>query len=146
MSERTEKATALFKSGYTCSQAVVLAYCDLFGLDEKTAANVACGLGGGMGRLREVCGTVSGAALLAGLRHGDGGSDPEAKKKTYEAVQAIANAFREQNGSIVCRQLLGLEKTPSDPTPSERTEAYYRKRPCADYVSDVAALVERFLL
>lgn len=146
MSERSEKAVALFKSGYTCSQAVVLAYCDLFGLDETTAAKISCGLGGGMGRLREVCGAVSGAAMLAGLRHGDASTDPEAKKKTYEAVQAIAAAFRERNGSIVCRQLLGLEKPENDPTPSERNAAYYRKRPCAEYVSDAAALVDRFLL
>lgn len=147
MSERVEKATALFKSGCTCSQAVLLAYCDLFELDEKTAMRISCGLGGGVGRLREVCGAVSGMALLAGLKHGsEAPQDAAAKKRTYEVVQQMACAFRERHGSIVCRQLLGLDKSENDPAPSERTEAYYLKRPCAEYVADAAALVERFLL
>ena len=147
MSERVEKAAVLFKSGCSCSQAVATAYCDLFGLDEKTAMKISCGLGGGVGRLREVCGAVSGMALLAGLKYGsENPKNAVAKKKTYEAVQQMANAFREKNGSIVCRQLLGPEKTEGDPTPSERTTAYYQKRPCAEYVADAAAIVERFLL
>jgi len=147
MCERVEKAAALFKSGCSCSQAVVVAYCDLFDLDGKTAMKVACGLGGGMGRLREVCGAVSGMALLAGLKYGnENPEDTAAKKKTYETVQRMANAFREQNGSIICRQLLGLSSPGDEPTPSERTENYYQKRPCATYVADAAAIVERVLL
>jgi len=147
MSERVEKAATLFKSGCTCSQAVVAAYCDLFGLDERTAMKIACGLGGGLGRLREACGAVSGMALLAGLKYGsENPQDAAAKKRTYEAVQQMASAFREQHGSIVCRQLLGLDRAENDPTPSERTEAYYQKRPCAAYVADAAAIVERLLL
>lgn len=147
MSERVDKATALFKSGYSCSQSVVGAFCDCFGLDETTALRISSGLGGGVGRLREVCGALSGLALLAGLKYGS--ADPkntDAKKKTYEVVQRMAGAFREKNGSIVCRQLLGLEKPEHDPTPSERTEAYYQKRSCAEYVADAAAIAERFLL
>jgi C_GCAxxG_C_C family probable redox protein len=147
MSGRVEKAIALFKSGCTCSQAVLLPYCDLFELDEKTAMRISCGLGGGMGRLREVCGAVSGMALLAGLKHGsETPQDAAAKKRTYEVVQQMASAFRERHGSIVCRQLLGLENPENDPTPAERTEAYYQKRPCAVYVADAAAIVERFLM
>ncbi len=146
MTARTEKARALFTSGCTCSQAVVVAYCDLFGVDTGTAMKMTCGLGGGIGRLREVCGAVSGMAVLAGLKYGSESPDAEAKKKTYAVVQEMAAAFREQNGAIVCRQLLGLDKPEHDPTPSERTADYYRKRPCAQYVADAAALVERFLL
>jgi C_GCAxxG_C_C family probable redox protein len=146
MSIRTDHAVALFKGGYNCSQAVVGAFCADLGLDEKTAMRVSCGLGGGMGRLREVCGAVSGMAVLAGLKYGsDDPKNADAKKKTYEVVQLMANAFREKNGSIVCRQLLGLEKPENDPTPSERTPAYYQKCPCADYVADAADIVERTL-
>jgi len=147
MSERTEKAVALFKAGCNCSQSVVAAFCDVFGLDEKTAMRLSCGLGGGVGRLREVCGAVSGMAVLAGLKYGNATpDDAAAKKKTYEVVQAMANEFRQKNGHIVCRQLLGLEKPENDPTPSGRDAAYYQKRPCAAYVADAAAIVERFLL
>lgn len=146
MSERTDSAVAHFTAGCNCSQAVVMAFHDAFGLDEKTAMRIACGLGGGVGRLREVCGAVSGMAVLAGLKYGnEDPKDTAAKAKTYAVVQQLANAFREKNGSIVCRQLLGLEKPENDPTPSERTPAYYRKRPCAEYVADAAALVERTL-
>lgn len=147
MSERTDKAVSLFKSGCNCSQAVVTAYCDQFGLDEKTAMRAACGLGAGLGRLREVCGAVSGMALLAGLKYGnEDPADAAGKKRTYEVVQQMAAAFRERNGNIVCQALLGLEKPENDPAPSERTAAYYQKRPCAEYVADAAAIVERFLL
>ncbi len=147
MSERTEKAVALFKAGCSCTQSVVVAFCDAFDLDEKTAMRLSCGLGGGVGRLREVCGAVSGMAILAGLKYGnERPDDTEAKKKTYEVVQAMANEFRQQNGSIVCRQLLGLDTAENSPTPSERTEAYYRKRPCSAYVQDAASIVERVLM
>ena len=150
MSERTEKAEALFKAGCNCSQAVVLAFHDLFGLDAKTAMKISCGYGGGLGRLRETCGAVSGMALLAGLKHGsERPEDSVAKKKPYEMVQAMAGAVCEKHGSIVGRQLLNLEKPEkpeNDPTPSARTPAYYQKRPCSAYVADAAGLVERFLL
>lgn len=146
MSERTEKAAALFKAGASCAQAVVAAYSDLFGVDEQTAMRLSCGLGAGVGRLREVCGVVSGMAVLAGLKHASGQPDAAAKKKTYEAVQAMAGEFRRQHGHLVCRVLLGLEKPEGDPTPSERTETYYQKRPCAVYIETAAALVERFLV
>jgi C_GCAxxG_C_C family probable redox protein len=143
---RVEKAVALFKAGCTCSQAVVAAYGDLFGLDEKAAMRVSCGLGAGIGGLREVCGAVSGMAVLAGLKYGGETPDTAAKKKPYETVQAMAEAFRQRNGSIVCRELLGLDRPENVPAPSARTEAYYKKRPCAALVEDAAAIVEQFLL
>jgi C_GCAxxG_C_C family probable redox protein len=104
-----------------------------------------CGLGAGAGRLREVCGAVSGMAVLAGLKHSGGTPDAEAKKKTYEVAQAMAEAFRKRNGSVVCRELLGLGRTGNAPVPSGRTEAHHKKRPCAALVGDAAALVEEFL-
>lgn len=143
---RVEKAAALFKAGCNCSQAVVVAYCDLFGLDEKIAMRMACGLGAGVGRMREVCGVVSGMAILAGLKYGSETPDADAKKKTYETVQTMADVFRKRNGSIVCRELLGLTRAEGDPTPAVRTETYYKKRPCVALVEDAAAIVEQFLL
>ncbi len=147
MSERVESAVARFKSGCNCCQSVVTAYCDVFGIDEKTAMRLACGFGGGLGRLRETCGAVSGMALLAGLRFGnEDPADVASRKRTYEAVQQMAAAFRERHGSLTCRVLLGLGQTENDPAPAERTAAYYQKRPCAEYVATAVEIAERFLL
>jgi len=145
--DRTGKAVSLFNAGCSCSQAVFVAYSDAFGVDEHTAMKLSCGLGGGVGRMREVCGAVSAMALLAGLKFGNGTpQDVDAKKKTYEIVQQMAGAFREKNGSIICRDLLGLERPECSPTPGERTAAYYKGRPCMGYVADASALIERFLV
>lgn len=147
MSYYTDRAVELFKSGYNCSQAVFAAFCDKIGLSEEIALRVSAGLGGGVGRMREVCGAVSGAAMLAGMVYGaTDGSDREAKAKTYEKVQEIAAEFKKENPSIVCRELLGLsagEKTP--PTPEARTDAYYKKRPCVQLVEDAARAAEKIL-
>lgn len=147
MSESVDKAVGLFKAGCNCSQSVVGAFCERFGVDEKTALRVACGLGAGLGRQREVCGAVSGMAVLAGLKYGnETPSDAaEGKRRTYAAVQQMSAAFREKNGSIICRELLGLERAEGDPTPSARTAEYYKKRPCAEYVADAAVIVEQTL-
>lgn len=141
-----EKAEALFRQGYNCSQAVACAFDDLAGQDRETLARMASSFGGGMGRLREVCGTVSGALLVLGLACGysDPG-DPEAKKAHYRLVQEYAARFRERNGSIVCRELLkGIETTPGgDPEP--RTEEFYRKRPCARLAREAAEILDGML-
>lgn len=111
MSERSEKAVELFKSGYNCSQAVFAAYADLFGFDEDTALKVSAGLGGGVGRSREVCGTVSAAAMLIGMKYGaTDGDDTEGKKLCYYKVQEFIAEFKKVNPSIVCRELLGLSR------------------------------------
>lgn len=147
MSERSERAVSLFKKGASCAQAIVTAYADLFGMDESTAMRVAGGLGGGIGRMREVCGVVAGMAVLAGLKTGNQTpEDAEGKHVTYEAVQKMAAAFREEFGDIVCRRLLGLEKPEGDPKPEARTDAYYRKRPCVELVEEGAKIVDRILL
>jgi len=142
--KRVEKARKLFKEGgYNCCQAVVLAYNDVFGIDDETAASLSSGFGGGMGRMREVCGSVSGMVMLAGLIAP--ATDPSAKAdrtRNYALVQEMAGKFKEINGSIVCKELLGLvpigSGAPSakeSPEPSDRTAEYYKKRPCEELVA-----------
>ena len=109
-------------------------------------ATIAAPFGGGMGRLREVCGAVSGMTLLAGfLSPCPSADDPAAKKANYTLVQSFAEEFRKKNGAIVCRTLLGLDRTKDEPTPSQRSSEYYKKRPCADLVHDAALIVGHYL-
>ena len=124
------KAAELFTLGYNCAQSVAAAFCDVTGLDEKTAARMASPFGGGMGRMREVCGAVSGMYLVLGWLYGyDTPGDDVSKKALYADVQAMGARFREQAGSIVCREI--LRNPPSDPNPTPRTAEFYQKRPCA---------------
>ena len=150
LEERVRKAGLLFKEGgYNCCQAVVLAYCDLFGLDEKTAASLSSGFGGGMGRMREVCGSVSGMVMLSGmLSPADNPSDKAGRTANYALVQEVAGEFRNINGSIICRELLGLDKKPAEgqamsesPVPSDRTAEYYKKRPGEELVKISARII-----
>lgn len=143
---RANRAKALFLEGYNCTQSVALAYTDIAGIDEALLATIAAPFGGGMGRLREVCGAVSGMTLLAGfLSPCPSADDATAKKANYALVQSFAEEFRKMNGAIVCRTLLGLDRTKDEPTPSPRTSEYYKKRPCADLVYDAALIVGRYL-
>lgn len=147
MSKHSDRAVELFKSGYNCSQAVFAAFCDKTGLPEETALRVAAGLGGGVGRMREVCGTVCGAAMLAGMVYGaTDGKDREAKALTYKKVQEIVEIFKQTNHSVICKELLGLSgSAPTPPVPQERTEIYYKKRPCVQIVEDAAKAAEAVL-
>ena len=138
------KAAELFLEGYNCAQAVAVAFCDVTGLEEKTAARMVSGFGGGMGRLREVCGAVSGMFFV--LSYLFGCDDPKAdeeKKQLYTDVQGLAAKFQAQCGSILCRDL--LDNPPSDPNPSPRTAQYYKDRPCARFVMTAAELMDAFL-
>ena len=153
--ERVAKAKRLFKEdGYNCCQAVVLAYNDLFGIDDKLAAALSSGFGGGMGRMREVCGSVSGMVMLAGLMApADNPSDKEWRTRNYALVQEVAGEFRNINGSIVCKELLGLVPMGSStatalesPEPSDRTPEYYKKRPCEELVGISARIIGEKLL
>lgn len=147
MSERSEKAKSLFFQGYNCSQSVVGAFADLFDLDSETAMRFCDGLGGGMGRMRLTCGAVSAMALLAGLKLSSGKpGDLENRKNVYAKVREMSNEFKEKNGSIICRELLG-SAMPKDngARPEERTEQYYKKRPCPGCISDCAEIVEKYL-
>ena len=146
MSENALLAGRYFKEGYNCCQSVVLAFAPEAGLDEKTAARLGSSFGGGMGRLREVCGAVSGMFLVLGLVQGyDSPADACGKAVQYARVQKLARQFRDENGSIVCRELLGLAEHTSCPVPEKRTKAYYRKRPCAELVACAAEFLDQEL-
>lgn len=141
---RAEKAKAYFEQGYNCAQAVTLAFADEMGLKPEEAAKLASSFGGGFGRLREVCGCVSGMALAAGAIYGY--SDPKAmgeKAEHYALVQKLAGEFKERNGSIICRELLDGINNDTNPVPEERTESYYKKRPCADFAYTAADILEK---
>lgn len=140
-----ERAEALFLEGYNCAQAVFAAYSEELGMDFETALKLSSSFGGGMGRLREVCGAVSGMLMVVGLKYGY--SDPKDKKAKadhYALVQKLAKKFEEQNGSILCRELLGLGHQKDGPLPEARTEAYYQTRPCAELVRSAAKLIEEY--
>lgn len=149
--KRVREAKRLFKEdGYNCCQAVVMAYCDIFGMERETAAALASGFGGGMGRMREVCGTVSAMVMLCGLLSpASDPSDKAARTANYALVQELAGKFREVNGSIVCRELLGLVPhggttagiSNESPEPSDRTPEYYKKRPCEELVGISARII-----
>ena len=135
-----------FLKGYNCTQSIAVTFADELGLDVDTAARLSSGFGGGMGRLREVCGTFSGVVFVISALYGY--SEPknlEGKKDLYEKIRACAAKFREDNGSIICRELLGLEKAEESATPSPRTPEYYKKRPCPELCRYAANLLEEFI-
>lgn len=138
MEDRVEKAVGLFKNGYNCAQAVFVAYADLYDIDEVTAFKLSTAFGGGMGGLRETCGAISGMTMIVGLKDGVCKPyDKEGKKRNYETVQFLVNEFRQENGSIICKQLLGLE---------EGLPADKQKKTCAEYVRICAELVARHIV
>ena len=143
---RGEKAKALFEEGYNCCQAVVLSYSDILGIEEKNLSLLASGFGGGMGRMREVCGAVSGMFMVADILNGySSPTDNEKKKATYAMIQSLAEGFRKENGSIICRELLGLKTPEGTPVPEKRTEEYYRKRPCGELCRIAADILDNYL-
>lgn len=141
-----EIAKQNFTDGYNCAQAVLCAFEDVTGLDGETAAKIASSFGGGMGRMREVCGAVSGACMVLGLI--EGYDDPKAgkeKMQLYARVQEFAQKYKEENGSIICRELLAGVPVMSGVKPEERTETYYKKRPCAELVYMAASILDEML-
>lgn len=145
--DRIEKAVALFKSGYNCSQSVVAAFADMYGFTPEQALRMAASFGGGIGRMRETCGAACGMFLLAGLETGaTEASDREGKAANYAVVQELAAEFKKRNGSLICAELLGLrKKEPVSATPEERTAQYYSKRPCAKMVEEAAKIWVEYL-
>lgn len=143
----SEKARALFKEKhYNCAQAVFIAFSDLTEMDETAAATLSSSFGGGMGRLREVCGAVSGCFMVLGALLGPADpTDHDAKMAHYAVIQEAAKRFKEENGSYICRELLGLGAGPSEPSPEVRTENYYMKRPCDEYVAIAAGITAEIL-
>ncbi len=140
-------AKKYFEDGYNCAQAVLLAFCEDFGLEKETAIMMSAPFGGGMGRLREVCGTFSGINMVLGLYEGKYDvKDNQKKSQLYKDVQALAEKFKEDNGSIICRDLLGLRiKGKDNPTPEVRSDSYYKARPCSELCKYAGDLLEEFL-
>ena len=141
-----DRAYENFLKGYNCTQAITVAFAEELGLDGQTAARLSCGFGGGMGRLREVCGTFSGIVMVLSQLYGY--SDPEdtaTNKDLYEKIRTLAAKFRADNGSIICRELLGLEKAEDSAAPEPRTAEYYKKRPCPELCRYAAQILEDFI-
>ncbi|WP_432649722.1 C-GCAxxG-C-C family protein [Huintestinicola sp.] len=147
MSTRGDKAKAYFTQGYNCAQSVLMTFSDITGLDEKTSAMLSSGFGGGMGRMREVCGAVSGMFMAVSIVCGyNDPADTEGKKRTYQMIQTLAEKFKAQNKSIICKELLGLDKPEGTHIPDRRTPEYYKKRPCGDLVKDAAEILEEYFV
>ncbi len=150
-----QRAQAFFEEGYNCCQSVFLAFADRYGFDRELAARLSASFGGGVGRLRQVCGTVSAMALVSGLECGaTEGADQEGKAANYEQMQQLAARFQEQSGSLICRELLGLDRQGevTEATggmgqyqPQARTKEYYAVRPCKELVGMAAQILEDWL-
>ncbi len=148
MGERADRARQMFLEGYNCSQAVVGAFADKFGFDPAEAMKFAEGLGGGMGRMRLTCGAVAAMATLASMKMSTGlPGDLKRRGEIYAVIQQMAGEFKENNGSVICAELLGAA-LPKDNSaiPEKRTADYYKRRPCADKIYQCALLVEKYLL
>lgn len=152
--ERIDKSVELFHKGFNCAQAVTAAFADLYGLTEEQALKISASFGGGIGRMREVCGAASGMFILAGLQCGSAvEGDAEGKQYNYTVVQQLARTFIERNGSLFCAELLGLRPMQSHEgnpimgqvQPEKRTEEYYKKRPCARMVEEGARIFAEYL-
>lgn len=137
-------AAELFMKGYNCAQAITVAFSDVTGLSEEFSAKMISSFGGGMGRMREVCGAVSGMLAVAGLLYGyNDPADDKAKMDHYTLVQELAGQFREQAGSIICREI--LKNPPSDPNPTPRTAEFYKQRPCVRLVILAAQILDGYI-
>ncbi len=146
MKTKREIATQLFIDGFNCSQSIAGAFCKEMNLDFDTAVKLSSGFGAGMGKLREVCGVVSGMTMVLSMVFGYSSHDAtEEKAELYKKVQELAESFKEKNNTIICRELLKNIKTTSGHTPEERNREYYKVRPCAKFVGDGAEILEEYL-
>ncbi len=142
----SKRAGELFRKGYNCAQSVFCAFADELELDFDTALKLSSSFGGGMGRLREVCGAVSSMFMIAGLKYGyTTPADDKIKGEHYARIQFLANEFIKKNNTIICRELLGLEKKHDSPIPSKRTEEYYKVRPCERLVMEAAEIISNYI-
>ncbi len=148
MADRVEKAKESFLKGYNCAQAVAVAFADVIGLSEEEAAKLASPFGGGFGRMREVCGAVSGMTIVLGVLEGNADpTDTGAKTRIYERERELLAKFQEAQGSIICRELLGIRKDVKETaTPGDRTKAYYEKRSCLSSVETAARILEEYVI
>ncbi|MBD5475455.1 MAG: C_GCAxxG_C_C family protein [Lachnospiraceae bacterium] len=144
---RAQRAVKTFKEGYNCAQAVFATYADCFGMDRETAFKMSSAMGAGVGRMREVCGAVSSMAMLAGLKEGNTDpQDEEAKAHIYTLVRQMSARFKEEYGTIICRELLGIDGAEESAKPSIRTPEFYETRPCAKIIACAAQIIEDELL
>ena len=142
---RPELAKQYFEEGCNCAQATFLAFSDLTKMDRDTALKISSSFGGGMGRLREVCGAVSGMFMAAGLLYATVNTDSQEEKAAhYARIQALAAAFKKKHGTIICRELLGVDAN-GNPTPDARTPEYYKSRPCSQLCYDAAVVLEEYI-
>lgn len=142
----TQKAASLFTEGYNCAQSVFCAFSDELGIDFETALKLSSSFGGGMGRLREVCGAVSAMFMIAGLKYGyTSPDDDKIKAEHYTRIQKLAEEFKKMNNSIICRELLGLDIKENSPIPAKRTEQYYKDRPCEQLVKEAAYIISNYI-
>lgn len=146
ITEKGVRAKELFLSGYNCAQAVAGAFAEDMEMPLETVLRIAMPFGGGMGRLREVCGAFSGIVFVVGQLYGDAEPQSPNKAAVYAAVQSMSEKFKAEMGSIICREILGLDKdSGTDPHPSKRTEEYYHKRPCAEVCALAASILEGYI-
>ncbi len=142
-----KSAEELFLKGYNCAQSVFAAYAGEFGLDPELSLKISASMGGGVGRMREVCGAFSACAMLCGMKFADDSPDPEKKAQIYERVQKLAEEFKARNGSIICAKILDLKKdSPISHRPDPRNPSYYASRPCLKVVKEAALIVEKYIL
>ena len=144
---RADRAEELFRKGYNCSQAVLLSFSELLGVDFDTLAKASVCYGGGTGRMRLTCGSVNAMFMVLGLLYSTSDGSPSNKNEMYARVQEVAKLFREKNGSINCGELLtgkGLTAETS-PTSEVRTEGYYKKRPCIGCIRDAVEILEEYI-
>ena len=141
---RAETALSQFQEGFNCSQAILSAYAGQFGLDEETALKLAAGFGGGMGRMAETCGAVTGAFMVLGLRFGEACPDRDAKERIYGRVREFADRFKARNGSLVCRDLLGRDISVPENLQLAR-ETYLFSTNCPKFVRDACEILEELL-
>jgi len=145
MNDKEKIAADLFKQGYNCAQSVLGAFHDEIGMSFEEALRLASSFGGGMGRMREVCGAVSSMFMIAGIKKGYiSPNDDVTKEKHYTLVQNLAEKFKKEHGTIICRELLGEDD--NSPVPSKRTEQYYQERPCENFIKTAAKIIEENLL
>ncbi len=146
MSKRTEKAKELFVAGYTCSQAVLMAFAEDIGLEESLAAKISCGFGGGMGGLRNICGAVTGIFMAANMLYGfETPNDPDHKTRHYATIRELAAAFTNEYDTFICKDLLSSLPGKLSENPSLRDDEYYKVRPCALYVEKAVAILENYM-
>ena len=143
----SKKAGELFRQGYNCAQSVFCAFADEVGMDFDTALKLSSSFGGGMGRLREVCGAVSAMFMIAGLKYGyTTPNNDTIKAEHYERIQKLAEEFKKKNKTIICRELLGLDVKQDSPIPEKRTEQYYKSRPCEKLVMEAAEIISNYII